>query len=263
MVAALALGLLVQGLPVLAQSQPSSGTVTELPDEDSGPPGEHADAASAVAVASGHRVEITSQRGETSTTWANPDGTFTTVRYAGPVRVFDESDRSDGAEGSWRSIDTALVDVGSWVQPVTSAAEMRFSDGGSGPAARMDIGTRSLQLGWEEPLPTPVLDGSVVTYADVEPGVDLQYEALPAGFRQLLVLEQRSSQPPVFGVPLDLQGLDASQHDGGRLELDTPGGRTLVTSDQAVMWDARTVDLDGDDPSHYAPVTTRVLALGH
>ncbi|GGZ20159.1 hypothetical protein GCM10010365_45550 [Streptomyces poonensis] len=55
---------------------------------------------------SGKRVEALSERTETSTTWANKDGSLTTELTAGPVRFRDE------ATGQWRHVDLDLVQEG-------------------------------------------------------------------------------------------------------------------------------------------------------
>lgn len=53
------------------------------------------------ARATGKPVEITQERSEASTTWANPDGTLTTTQYGAPVRYQDD-------QGQWQSLDTTL-----------------------------------------------------------------------------------------------------------------------------------------------------------
>lgn len=64
-----------------------------------------ADIASARVTArlSGTRVEALSERTETSTTWANKDGSLTTELTAGPIRF------EDGITGAWRDVDLDLV----------------------------------------------------------------------------------------------------------------------------------------------------------
>ena len=64
-----------------------------------------ADAVSAAvsARAQGARVEVEELRDEFSTTWVNPDGSFTTQAHAGVQRFKD-------AKGSWRNVDLNLVE---------------------------------------------------------------------------------------------------------------------------------------------------------
>jgi len=51
----------------------------------------------------GFRVEALSERSDSATTWANPDGSFTTEEFAGPVRVADVDEDS-----GWRDLDYDL-----------------------------------------------------------------------------------------------------------------------------------------------------------
>ncbi|GHB84031.1 hypothetical protein GCM10010347_63700 [Streptomyces cirratus] len=63
-----------------------------------------ADIASARVAArlSGKRVEALSERTESSTTWANKDGSLTSEFAAGPIRFKD-------ATGEWRDVDVNLT----------------------------------------------------------------------------------------------------------------------------------------------------------
>src|SRR3954464_4427968 len=59
--------------------------------------------AAGAAQAPGPAVEVLAGRTAESQTFANPDGTFTTKSYSGPVRAQD-------AKGAWHDIDTTLSD---------------------------------------------------------------------------------------------------------------------------------------------------------
>lgn len=258
---------LVAGLftvaPVSSVAAQTDTDATSSQQRDTTAPLQRPDLVSAAITArtAGERVEVLSERGEATTTWANPDGTLTTERHAGPVRVFDPEDKRDGENGSWRPIDTDLVDDGRRLRPAVANADMAFSDGGGGLAAQLAVGERSLGFGWPGDLPEPVVDGAVVTYADVSPGTDLEFEALTSGFAQRIVLHQRpaASENTSFTIPLALDGLAISADEEGLLELTRPDGRLLAASAPSMMWDARTTDLDGDDPSHFAPVGSRLI----
>ena len=128
---------------------------------------------------SGQRVEILSLETETTNVYANPDGTFTSEISAGPIRVA-------GANG-WHPIDTSLVSDSSGVHPVATKAGLRFSPGGSGDAARLTSGRRSVGISLQgSSLPAPAISGSTATYANVVPGVDLQLQALSTGYQERL-----------------------------------------------------------------------------
>ncbi len=105
----------------------------------------------ATAKESGERVEVTGQRSERSTVFANPDGfTFTMEESAVPVRVA----RPDGG---WTEPDATLQRrADGTVGPKAAAAEMTFSGGGAdAPLARIEESGRSLQLTWPAGCPSP------------------------------------------------------------------------------------------------------------
>lgn len=86
------------------------------------------DTAQEKAVASGKRVEVTSLRDETSTTYARPDGSFELVAYGAPVRA--------KVNGTWKPIDTTLARTEEGWAPKATAEPVVFSAGGSGGSAQ-------------------------------------------------------------------------------------------------------------------------------
>ncbi|MGL5829184.1 MAG: DNRLRE domain-containing protein, partial [Angustibacter sp.] len=87
--------------------------------------------AAVTARAQGSRVEVTSERTGTSTTWANPDGSSTTEQHAGPIRVRD-------AAGAWRDVDLGLVqDADGSVAPPVHPVDLKLS----GPTTTADVST--------------------------------------------------------------------------------------------------------------------------
>ncbi|MFJ5102411.1 DNRLRE domain-containing protein [Streptomyces sp. NPDC088554] len=81
------------------------------------------DAALEQAVAKGKQVEVDALRTPTSTTYAQPDGSFRLTVHAAPVRA--------EVDGKWRPIDTDLVEVdGGWA-PKAAADPVVFSPGGA------------------------------------------------------------------------------------------------------------------------------------
>ncbi|MEW9512498.1 hypothetical protein AB0H46_21565 [Streptomyces bacillaris] len=85
---------------------------------------------------SGKRVEALSERTETSTTWADKDGSLITELTAGPVRFEDE------ATGEWRDVDLDLVAVdGGSVEPKAHPEGLKLAGRTGTPPA--SAGTRS------------------------------------------------------------------------------------------------------------------------
>ncbi|CAM5670214.1 hypothetical protein SHIRM173S_00982 [Streptomyces hirsutus] len=110
----------------------------------------------------GQRVEVTALRTESSTAYVNPDGSVTEESSTGPTRVKDES-------GTWRDVDTTLVRRDGVVQPMQAAADISFSDGGSGALAEVSEGSHTLGIGWDGDLPRPTLEGNTATYSEFSP----------------------------------------------------------------------------------------------
>ncbi|WP_143229982.1 hypothetical protein [Actinophytocola xanthii] len=98
--------------------------MTEAPDEAS---------ASLAARVQGRRVEAVNLRSETSTTYANPDGSWTLDQSLGPVRV-----RRDGG---WVSVDASLARTGAGTFATrATTATVEVSGGGRTPLVRMTDG---------------------------------------------------------------------------------------------------------------------------
>ncbi|NED84716.1 LamG domain-containing protein, partial [Streptomyces sp. SID11233] len=81
-------------------AQPRSG-VQAAADEGTTDSAAGANDAQRLAEKTGEAVEVESLRDEYTTTYANPDGTFTANQYVQPVRV--------QKDGKWTGIDTTLA----------------------------------------------------------------------------------------------------------------------------------------------------------
>ncbi|MEU2419604.1 LamG-like jellyroll fold domain-containing protein [Streptomyces sp. NPDC007851] len=228
--------------------------------------------ASRKAVTSGSPVEVTDDRTEYATTFANPDGTtYTLDQSAVPVRV------SEGG-GSWAAPDPTLeFKADGSVGPKAAVVGLAFSGGGDGTGL-VDIarGGKSLSLGWPGELPKPSLDGASAVYADVLPGVDLRMTATTEGFRELLVVKTPSAaadpalKKVVFSLRSDGLTVDPTQ-SGGMTAVDDDA-RPVFTAPAALMWDSqgagattqlarRTLATQANDPSP-SPSSTAGPATG-
>lgn len=181
----------VAGADVGATAKPEASTAASRGDLVS---------AQVTARAQGSRVEVESLRDEVSTTWVNPDGTWTTQQHLGPIRYRDTSlkDASSPA-GAWRDVDLELVErpdgtVGPKGHPsgLSLAGGGKGADGSATSSSSTDLAAaheragkskqaRDVVLGWSGSLGTPALSGTKATYKDVKPGVDLTVEALRTG----------------------------------------------------------------------------------
>ncbi|MFF2305911.1 DNRLRE domain-containing protein [Streptomyces sp. NPDC058128] len=256
----------------------------QLPTLDSTTPHptEAADLPSATVAArlSGKRVEALSERTESATTWANPDGTLTTDAASGPVRFRDK------ATGNWRSVDVNLAKSmdGSVVAvghplglklggktPAAKAARVRASgDAGEAqttpvPLVSLDAGDdRSLDLSWRGVLPEPALAGTTARYSNVLTATDLLIESTRTGFEQFLELKDRSAVDATGSVTLTLnaKGLTARQNaDRSVSFLDAESSKQVGVLPAPVMWDA-TVDEESGEHTRRADVGLKVTQDG-
>jgi len=192
-------------------------------------------AARVAARRSGRSVEITGQRTETRTVFANPSGTLTAREHARPVRVRRGAD--------WLAADPTLrARADGSVAPIATQVGLVLSGGGAGPLLRVSYGDSRLALTWPGRLPTPVLTGATATYREVLPGVDLRMTADVAGYQQVLVVRDRvaASNPALRSLRFGLttEGASVRVDPAGNLSvLDSRGGLVLQ-GPTPQMWDS-------------------------
>ncbi|WP_414930677.1 LamG domain-containing protein [Streptomyces sp. SHP 1-2] len=187
---------------------------------------------------SGQRVEVTGERTERSTVFANPDGeTFTLEESAVPVRARTP-------EGGWQAPDATLVRrADGTVGPKGAAVRMVFSGGGAGaPLARIGNEGASLALDWPGTLPAPVLDGPTAVYPEVLPDVDLRLTATPESVQHVLVVKTPAAAASeelkrlTFG--LETENLAVRENASGSLAAVDGNGTTVFRAPPARMWDS-------------------------
>lgn len=259
--------------PVVSNAGPLSPP-TEPTSPDS--PRTPADRALAAAAESGKAVEVVEWRTETSITYANPDGSFTDERAAGPVRV--ETDA-----GGWVPVDATLVADEDGVHPRATPNEIVLSDGDggeslmrvtdpgdaepslaerrTGEAAREVAGDRSVSVDVAEDLPVPRLDGTRAIYPGVWDGADLVVEASTVGAEVSVVIGERGRGRRVYEFPLGFDGLSATQDETGGLVLRDAGGTRVGYSPAPVMFDAVGDPVSGLRED-YGRVSSRLVERG-
>lgn len=225
--------------PAPLPSEALAQRVTERPDAIS---------ASIAARTQGSRVEVTDARSETSTTFANPDGSVTVDDALSPVRV-RRGDR-------WLPVDLSLLPSGEGLRPAASPADVHLSRGGSGAVATLTRGRSAVGLGWPAPLPEPTVAGPVASY-QLGDRMQLRVTATSTGFNQHLVLNERLAEAPVVRVPLRLRGLSLVEQPDGGLHFVDGKGTAVATMAPPKMWGAQ-LDPLTDTPTREAAVTARV-----
>ncbi len=215
-------------------------------------PLERADEASAVITArtTGKPVVISGKTTETTQYRALPSGRIEATVAAGPVRMRDE-------DGDWIDVDVSLVRLpDGTVEPKAHPYGLTLS----GPAGKGDHelvalgaeGNRSA-LGWSGPLPAPEIDGTIATYREVKPGVDLVVEATRTGYQQHLLVKNRAAAAQVkqLRMPWKVDGLTAKADGKGGLAVRKGGESFDVPA--PLMWDS-SVDKASGEHTRRAPV---------
>jgi hypothetical protein len=202
-----------------------------------------------MAAACHQPVEDISLRTPDSKTVHNADGTQELTEYAEPQWA-------KTAAGTWSTVDTNLRLLNGNVVPSLTVLPVSFSAGGTGALARLSSGSSSVAVSWPGRLPAPTLSGDTATYAEVQPGVDLQMTATATGFSEVLVVKTRAAaaSPALakvqFGVSSTGVSLAGLAHGGA--EGRDARGRLVFTSPAPLMWDSsdRVVDAKGARRPH-------------
>jgi hypothetical protein len=182
------------------------------------------------------RVEVLSQRTETTQVWARSEGGFSTEIHAGPVR-FQKN-------GAWHEVDLTLRQTADGaVEPVGHPRGLRFSSATTSSdervLARVETGDDSVSMLWTGPLPAPVLVENTATYREVRPGVDLLLKATRLGFEQSLVVKNRTAAAQVATMTMPLRSDDLRFVADSPVSFAIRDARTVVGRvPTPMMWDS-------------------------
>jgi RHS repeat-associated protein len=233
-------------LPLGPAAADEPATSSRSPRQASDPVRQRPDRVSAMLAAQAQksRVEVTGDRTDTSTTFANPNGTVTVEHSAGPVRVR----HGDG----WADVDLSLERAGGVLRPKASPVDLEVGSGGRAPLATLREKGSAAAMSWPEVLPAPTLADGVARYR-LDDVTTVQVQATAGGFEQTTVLAERPAAGPTYRLPLELSGLTAKTLADGTVQLRDRDGTAVFEVASPVMWDART-DPDTGAPSHVQPV---------
>ncbi|MDP9819875.1 LamG domain-containing protein [Spirilliplanes yamanashiensis] len=191
-------------------------------------------AAEQMAARCATRVEVADARSELTQVFVEPSGLRTLEAAVTPQRVRK-------ADGSWAKVSTVLRRLDGVVAPEAAAADVTFSNGGTGPFVTWRSGGTTFTLSWEGELRPPRLDGATAIYDEVRPGVALHVTALADGFRH--ALEVRSADAAGKTDLRTIQykvGGNAVRRvtEAGAVELVDGSGDVFATTAGASMWDS-------------------------
>ncbi|WP_162243638.1 DNRLRE domain-containing protein [Aeromicrobium sp. Root344] len=187
-------------------------------------------------------MEDLSARTPDSSTFAEPDGSWSVESYSGPIRTQDD-------DGKWVPLDSDLSKQDGSYAPAASALDLSFSDGGDSTIAtvKTDQGD-DLKVGWPDKLPAPTVDGSTLTYPDAADNGDLQVQSRPNGFSYSVILgkaPKASDDPLQFTFPLGLDGAKAAVTDDGGIQI-SDGKDKVASAPSPLMWDGSDANKDGN-----------------
>ena len=245
-------GVVTRAAAAVAQDIPTAASTVTPAAEDYTRP--DLTSARLAARLTAQRIEVTGLRTESTTTFANPDGSLTQESSATPIR--------EQVDAKWQDVDTTLGPLpGGGFGPRVASTQIMFSSGGAGALARVELSGKSIVTGWAGSLPVPVVSGNAATYHDVAPGVDLVLVAGVSSYELSVVLTRRPAQStPSFRFPLSLSGLTAAQTADGRVQLSDAAHKVVVTSNTASMWDAHRDSLTGQ-PSRISALATSLAGV--
>lgn len=194
----------------------------------------------------GVRVEDLSQRTESTSTYALPDGSWQTAMSLSPVWVRTGGDGT--AEEDWAAFDADLVEWtdGSFrpgAHPGGVVLSGEAEAGGDGEvvvASLTDPATGVVsELTYPGNLPAPSVSGSRAVYADVEPGVDMVVDVTGGGVEQFFVLHEAPADPAGLELDLGLAAKDAVAQESADGLVDLVAGEQVAArAATPLMWDA-------------------------
>lgn len=249
--AVLGASLLTFAAPGFSATSTGSSTLISASDSDEDGVLDAKTTAAALSVARSRdeAIEDLSQRTESASVYANPDGSYTRRDFGGVIRI-KQSD-------AWVPVDYTLVKQtdGSYA-PKASDLDITVDGGSAKEAARVtrDDGS-SLAFTWPTDLPKPSVDGGVATYR-ISDSTDLVVAVAGSGVTARIRLNTRPAEDdPVFQLGLRADGVEVDQIPAGGLKITDEEGQTVGSTTQLSAWDAtkdpagdpaNIVDLDAD-----------------
>ncbi|MDA0633120.1 DNRLRE domain-containing protein [Nonomuraea sp. MCN248] len=187
-------------------------------------------------------VEIESLRSENATYYANPDGkTVRMEQHLQPIRV--KNAKGDG----FTSVDTTLVETDGVIKPKAVKGDLTLSAGDDAFVLKSKGSKGSATIGSPGELPKPTLKGSTATYPSVYGnGIDLVVTATATGFKQEIVLRERSTEPVSFRIPATVPKSLALDKDTTAQPALLSEGKKIADLPPALLLDAVATDLDSD-----------------
>jgi RHS repeat-associated protein len=211
-----------------------AGDFTNEPPK--GLPTEAERAAAAKAKPSGLGAKPVVEQGDRYDIVDNGDGSRTAQLHSTPINFKDE------ATGGWKRIDNSIVPDGTGgYKNAAGPAAFRFADGiteAPGLVASAAKWSSRFHLGGAAKS-SPRVDGSRITYPDVFPGIDLEYEVRGSVAKEWLVVKRMpASAPSSFTFPLELTGASIKDDGNGGVDILDASGALVASMPKGIAIDA-------------------------
>lgn len=193
-----------------------------------------------LAAAKGSSPRLIEQT-ETSDVYANGDGTYKAIFYAGPVNFFYK------ARNQWRKLDKRFRQVGDRIENGAAPARVQLPTKISATdeitIAKDDWSLSFAFTGAKTTRPAKIVKGHV-HYDEVAPGVSLDYRMLSNGLKEDIVLDQPrpADSLAIFRFRISPQGATPVAVDGGTaVSLQDGDGHELARIPRGAAVDANGV----------------------
>jgi hypothetical protein len=157
--------------------------------------------------------------------------------------------------GGWVAPDSALVPKGGALAPKAATTEITLSAGRKSdlttvdgqPLVRLARDGTTAGLDWAGPLPAPVVTGSIATYPEVRPGVDLKVEVDVDTVHEVVVVKTPEAAKGLakIGLTIPVRGGKVTKDADGTLHLVDAKGVEKFSAPPATMWDSSGIDEAG------------------
>ncbi len=189
-----------------------------------------------LAARCGVEVELLGERSAWATVFATPSGDVRRETSLQAVRT--------EVDGRWVDIDTDVVVGAQGLVVKAPVNEMTFGAGPGDVLARITREGKELVVSAPVELTEPVVDGSVITYPQVLPDVDLLVSVNDdgTGFNQVLRVntEEAAANPVLASLEFGVEpgpGLAVKADGGAFVVVDGAGGQVFA-SPEPLMWDS-------------------------
>jgi len=178
------------------------------------------------------RNEIVSERKASLKVYPGKDGARILKISESPVHFQDSS-------GRWQDIDNRIVDAGERLTNAAGRAEVSFGRTTADEHLRILSSGNEISMSLvDADASDAVAKGSTVTYPEVRPGVDLQYQVIGDSVKEVVVLNKapESEEQSRFRFDLKTGQLEPKDVDGGGIDLVNAKGEPVFRIPPGLAW---------------------------